>query len=61
MPVGIITKSDILKAYRSRVGVDDPCEVIMGGRDQLVTCTPSVDRDRAARILERSHTVIPIT
>jgi CBS-domain-containing membrane protein len=54
MPVGIITKSDIIKAYQNMVGIDDPCESIMHTGD-LKTCTPTVDRDRAARLLEENH------
>lgn len=62
MPLGIITKSDILKAYHARVNIDEPCTAIMCGRhleerpsNDLITCTPSCSRDRAARVLEQNH------
>lgn len=56
MPIGIITKSDILFAYHNMVGIDDPCEAIMPRDKPLQTCSPNVDRDQAARILEQNHT-----
>ena len=54
MPVGIITKSDVMKGYHNRIGIDDPCEAIMHKGD-LATCTPNVSRDRAASMLEKNH------
>lgn len=54
MPVGIITKSDILKAYQGRLGVDARYETIMS-KDDLATCSPNMTRDQAARILEKTH------
>lgn len=54
MPVGIITKSDILMAYQSRMGVDAKCSAIMSHGD-LLTCNPNMSRDQAARVLEESH------
>ena len=54
MPCGIITKSDIMKAYKNLVRLDDPCSKIMTKGD-LQTCTPAMSRDRAARILEHTH------
>jgi CBS domain-containing protein len=57
MPIGIITKSDILLAYHNLVGIDDPCEVLVTKDKPLQTCNPNIDRDRAAAILlERNHT-----
>ena len=55
MPVGLITKSDIVLAYHNLVGIDEPCERIMNSRP-LQTCGPTIDRDEAARILEQNHT-----
>ncbi|KAL7543908.1 hypothetical protein ACHAXR_013311 [Thalassiosira sp. AJA248-18] len=61
--LGIITKSDILQAYRERVDIDDPCRKIMGDR-KLVSCLAVDDRgeclfcfdDQVARILEKHKT-----
>jgi CBS domain containing-hemolysin-like protein len=55
MPIGIITKSDIVRAYHNEVGIHEPCEKIMN-QCPLQTCSPTVDRDRAARILEHNRT-----
>ncbi|KAG7351039.1 inosine-5'-monophosphate dehydrogenase [Nitzschia inconspicua] len=53
MPIGIITKSDILKACHSKIGMEELCQFIMV--KELQTCNPNVDRDKAARILEQNH------
>eukprot|EP01083_Nonionella_stella_P018787 52248_1 len=53
--MGIITKTDVLIAYRDGVDVEDPCSRIMGKR-HLVSCYPGDDRDRVASILEANHT-----
>ena len=59
--MGIVTKSDLLQAYRDRVDIDSPCHQIMGDR-KLVSCLPSDDRDAVARILEthQTHHVIVV-
>ena len=54
IPVGIITKSDIMTAYQNMVKLDDPCSKIMF-KGELQTCTVDMSRDRAARILESTH------
>lgn len=54
MPAGIITKSDIMKAYHDRVDINESCKAIMGDKE-LVTCTPNDDRDKVARIIEKYH------
>ena len=54
VPLGIITKSDIMKAYQNMIKLDDPCEKIMF-KGELQTCTPDTSRDRAARVLEATH------
>lgn len=53
--IGIITKSDILQAYREQVDIKSECMKIMGGR-KLVSCHPEDDRDRVARILVKNKT-----
>ena len=53
--IGMITKSDILMAYRDQVDIDAPCQQIMGDR-RLVSCYPGDDRDQVARILEKNKT-----
>lgn len=55
MPVGIITKSDVVKAYQSHVPLDDPCDLIMN-RGPLHTCTPEMGRGRATRVMEQERT-----
>lgn len=47
--IGIITKSDILQAYRERVDIDDPCKKIMGDR-KLVSCFQGDDRGKSRMI-----------
>lgn len=61
IPEGIITKTDILHAYRCGVGIYDPCKEIIKEKS-LVTCKPDDDRDTVASILERSkmHHVIVV-
>jgi CBS domain-containing protein len=54
IPIGIITKSDVIKGYQNGIKIDDVCEAIMFKGD-LATCTPNVSRDKAARILEKNH------
>ena len=57
MPLGIITKSDIMKAYSEKVDIDSECSRIMSGdKDKLITCLPSDDRDKVASMLEKFHT-----
>lgn len=59
-PLGIITKSDLLLAYHEpEVNIHHPCRVIMS--DHLATCSPDMDRDEAAAILEENknhHAVV---
>ena len=58
MPMGIITKSDIMKAYADQVNIDAECTTIMSGdgTKELITCVPSDDRDKVASLLEIFHT-----
>lgn len=60
-PLGIITKTDIVNAYRDRVDIDDPCKNILR-ENTLVTCNIDDDRDTVASILERNkmHHVIVV-
>lgn len=61
IPEGIITKTDILHAYRHRVDIDASCKHIIR-ENSLVTCKPDDDRDTVASILEREkmHHVIVV-
>eukprot|EP00986_Skeletonema_menzelii_P000034 scaffold5_cov144-Skeletonema_menzelii.AAC.20 len=61
IPVGIITKTDILHAYRHRVDLNESCKRIIR-ENSLVTCKPDDDRDKVASILERNkmHHVIVV-
>mmetsp|Transcript_602 Transcript_602/g.1163 ORF Transcript_602/g.1163 Transcript_602/m.1163 type:complete len:235 (+) Transcript_602:1060-1764(+) len=53
---GIITKSDILAAYKNtHIGIDYPCHLIMTHQHNLATCTPEMSRGQAAQILEQNH------
>ncbi|CAB9528963.1 CBS [Seminavis robusta] len=55
VPLGIITKTDIAKAYKTQIPIDDPCKAMMN-QGELITCTPNIDREKAARILKEHHT-----
>lgn len=61
IPEGIITKTDILHAYRRRVDINDSCRDIIKAKS-LVTCKPDDDRDMVASIIERNkmHHVIVV-
>ena len=61
IPEGIITKTDILHAYRSRVDISESCKRLIR-ENSLVTCKPDDDRDKVASILERNkmHHVIVV-
>jgi CBS domain-containing protein len=50
--LGIITKTDILKAYKDEVSLDHPVEQIMSTK--LETCDETMSRDQAARVLEQN-------
>ena len=53
--VGIVTKTDILAAYKANVQHSVPCQKIMGKR-RLVSCTPDDEREAVAKILEENKT-----
>lgn len=61
IPEGIITKTDILHAYRQGVKINDSCKHMIR-ENSLVTCGPDDDRDTVASILERNkmHHVIVV-
>ena len=61
IPEGIITKTDILHAYRHRVDLNDSCKHIIR-ENSLMTCEPDDGRDTVASILERNkmHHVIVV-
>ena len=61
IPQGIVTKTDILQAYRRRVDISEPCKNIINDKP-LVTCKPDDDRDAAASTLEKHkmHHVIVV-
>lgn len=54
LPLGIITKSDIMRGYQNCVGIDESCEAIMY-KGELATCTANISRDKAASLLEKNH------
>ena len=58
-PHGIVTKTDILHAYRRQVDIKEGSKIILKNKP-LVTCKPGDDRDRVASIIERNkmHHVI---
>lgn len=51
-PVGMITKTDILKAYNNELTLDHTAEAIMS--KELEVCDENMSRDQAARVLERN-------
>lgn len=58
MPVGIVTKTHLVKAYHEGTSTLDHHvkEIMATGEDELVTCHETTNRDDAARILERHQT-----
>lgn len=56
IPVGIVTKTDLVKAYYEGITtVDHEIQEIMTQGDNLVLCNENLNRDEAARILERTQ------
>ena len=53
--LGIITKSDLMKAYHDRIDIDAECSEIMTPADKLETCSPNDNKDKVASILESTH------
>lgn len=51
-PIGIITKTDLVQAYHDNVMLDHKAQEIM--RTGLEVCDENMNRDQAARILERN-------
>ena len=51
-PAGIVTKTDILRAYNANLTLEDKVEAIMSRH--LATCDETMSRDQAARVLERN-------
>ncbi|KAL3942488.1 MAG: hypothetical protein SGARI_000252 [Bacillariaceae sp.] len=51
-PIGLITKTDILKAYHDNLTLDDFAEEIMSR--VLEACEEHMSRDQAARVMERN-------
>uniref|UniRef100_A0A7S3KWV4 CBS domain-containing protein n=1 Tax=Amphora coffeiformis TaxID=265554 RepID=A0A7S3KWV4_9STRA len=54
LPIGIITKSDVMRGYQNRVDIDESCTAIMYKGD-LAKCTANLSRDKAAAVLEKNH------
>lgn len=65
LPIGIITKTDLIQAYRNEIPSDWPLQEILRPADSAcydasttsmtTTCTHTMHRDQAARILEKNH------
>ena len=51
-PIGIVTKTDILRAYHDNVRTYQPVKDIMS--KNLDICTEDMNRDQAARVLEKN-------
>ena len=58
MPVGIITKSDIMKGYQNQISINAPCSEIMHpcADKELKTCTPNMGNHEVAQILREIKT-----
>ena len=58
MPVGIITKSDIMKGYQNQISINAPCSEIMHpcADKELKTCTPNMGSHEVAQILREIKT-----
>lgn len=52
VPIGIVTKTDLLKAYHDNLTVDHAVKEIM--TKDLLTCSETMSRDQAAAVLERN-------
>jgi CBS domain-containing protein len=61
VPIGIITKTNLIEAYHDGLTLDRAVKEIMNKQD-LVTCTENMSRDQVARILEtnKTHHVIVV-
>jgi len=55
IPVGIVTKTDLVKAYNAGLQLDRPVKEIMTKEELLATCTEHMSRDEAAKILEHNQ------
>mmetsp|Transcript_32002 Transcript_32002/g.89159 ORF Transcript_32002/g.89159 Transcript_32002/m.89159 type:complete len:222 (+) Transcript_32002:163-828(+) len=61
LPIGIITKTDLIQAYRNQIPSDWPLQEILrpdccyDASTMPTTCTHTMHRDQAARILEKNH------
>jgi hypothetical protein len=53
VPIGIVTKTDLVNAYHANVTLDHPVKEIMS-HDDLATCIETMSRDQAARVLEKN-------
>jgi CBS domain-containing protein len=52
VPIGIVTKTDLVNAYHDNLPIDHPVKEIMS--HDLATCTETMSRDQAARVLEKN-------
>eukprot|EP00977_Amphora_coffeiformis_P024940 scaffold17685_cov169-Amphora_coffeaeformis.AAC.4 len=52
-PVGIVTKTDLLKGYESLQDLDEPVEAIMG--TSIETIPDTATKDQAAEHFEKTH------
>jgi CBS domain-containing protein len=54
VPIGIITKTDLVHAYSKNLTLDHPVREVMS--KDLLTCTETMSRDRAAGLMEKNKT-----
>ena len=52
VPIGIVTKTDLMQAYHDNLALNHPVKEIMASN--LATVTETMSRDQAARVLERN-------
>lgn len=59
-PLGIVTKTDLVSAYKNGLTLDHPVEEIMS--KNMGTCLDTMDRDQAAKVLEdnKNHHAIVV-
>lgn len=60
IPIGLVTKSDIIKAYYNGLASwDHECKDVMTTSDALVFCNPHMNRDEVAKVNESFVVLYP--
>ena len=54
-PVGIVTKTDLVRAYQQGISLRNPVSTIMTTQDHLFTLLDTTTRDNAAKFFEKKQ------